>query len=99
MEDVERVVPESDKGYEGVFMLPPCYLNCDIFSGESSLGVHKEDRGAILSEDKETRRKNFLEDVTAVMRVLETALTLNDEVTGSQATLFKAYAKINKMKA
>ena len=63
MEDVERVVPESDKGYEGVFMLPPCYLNCDIFSGESSLGVHEEERGEILSEDKETQWKNLSEDV------------------------------------
>ena len=32
------------------------------------------------------------------MRVLETTLTLNDEVTGSQAALDKAYAKINKLK-
>ena len=32
------------------------------------------------------------------MRVLETTLTLNDEVTGSQASLDKAYAKINKLK-
>ena len=36
--------------------------------------------------------------MAVVIRVLETALMLNDEVTGSHAALDKAYAKINKFK-
>ena len=64
-------------------MLPPFYLNRDLFSGESSLGLHKEEMEAILSEDKEVRRKNLAEDVAVVMRMLETALSLNDEAVRS----------------
>ena len=33
------------------------------------------------------------------MRMLETALSLNDEVAGSQVSLDAAYAKIQKLKA
>ena len=99
MEDVEGVVPEGDKGTREVFVLPPFYLHSDIFSGESSLGVHKEEREAILFEDKEVVRKNLEEDVLAVMRILETTLTLNDEVTSSQASLDTTYAKIQNLKA
>ena len=91
MENPEHMVGvDRDKGTREVLVLPPCYLNRGIFSGESSLGLHEEDKEAILSEDKETRWKNLLEDVAAVMRVLETALTLNDKVAGSQASLDKA---------
>ena len=75
-------------------MLPPCYLNRDIFSEESSPGLHEEEREAIFSEDKETPRKNFSEDVAAVMRVLKMTLTMNDEVAESQVSLDKVFARI-----
>ena len=90
---------ESNRGHGEVFVLPPCYLNSDIFSGESSLGASEEEREAIMSEDKEVRRKNLEEDVAAVMRVLETALTLNDKAARSEASLDTEYAKIQKLKA
>ena len=99
MEDVEGVVPEGDKVPVGVFVLPPCYLNRDLFSGERSLGMHEEEREEISSEDKEVRRKNLAEDVAVVMRMLETTLSLNDEAANSHASLDAAYAKIQKLKA
>ena len=98
MENVEGVVPEGDKVLGRVFVLPPCYLNRDPFSRESSLGVHEEEREEIMLEDKDVRQKNLAEDMAAVMRMLETALTLNDEVMGSQGSLDKAHAKIHKLK-
>ena len=35
------VTPEGDKVSAGVFVFPPCYLNRDLFSEESSLGVRE----------------------------------------------------------
>ena len=55
VEDVEGVLPKRDKVPARVFVLPPCYINCDLFSVESSLGIHEEEREAILFEDKEVR--------------------------------------------
>ena len=60
------------------------------------MGVHEEEN---FSEDKEVCQKNLAEDVAAVMRMLETALPLNDEAVISQASLDAAYAKIQKLKA
>ena len=99
MESAEGIVPEGDKVPTGVFVLPPCYLNRDLFNGESSFNVHEKERKVILSEDKEVRRKNLAEDVAAVMGVLETSLSLNDEAASSHASLDAAYAKIQKLKA
>ena len=42
---------------------------------------------------------NLYEDVAAVMRVLESALTLNDVEMFSQASLYKENARIDKPKA
>ena len=63
------------------------------------MGVYEEEREAILSEDKENHQKNLAEDVAAIMRMLETALSPDDEVASSQASLDVTYAKIQKLKA
>ena len=63
--------------------MPPCYLNRNLFRDGDSLGRHEEERKAILTEDKELRQQHLAEDVAAVMRVLETALSLNNECSGA----------------
>ena len=55
MDNAAGVTPEGEKALAGVFVVPPCYLNSDLLSWESSLGVHEEEREAILSEDREVR--------------------------------------------
>ena len=38
------VQSEGDKTFVGGFVLPPCYLNRDLFRDGDSLGLHEEER-------------------------------------------------------
>ena len=74
-------------------MLPLCYLNRYLFRDGDSLGLHEEERGAILTEDKELHWQRLAKDMADVMRVLEMALSLNAESSSTQSALDAAYAK------
>ena len=63
---------------EEKFTVPPCYLEGKMFEGENSVVVPDKEAEAILSADSTMMRKMLCRDAAAMMRVLETALVLND---------------------
>ena len=79
-----RVVQSSSPDDQNVsvieekFMVPPCYLQGKMFEGENSVVVPDMEAEAILSADSTVMRKMLCRDAAAMMRVLETALVLND---------------------
>src|ERR1043165_1566395 len=90
-----RRVERSEQGNPGTsvsageaFVLPPCFAQRQLFEGKPPV-VQVAKRELILGLDPKVRGEGLHADVSAVIRMLETSLTLNDEVANSRAEAAK----------
>src|ERR1044072_8781684 len=78
-ERLEQEVPGSSVSTGNAFVLPPCYAQRQLFEGSPPVVLEAEGE-KILGRDPKARGESLNADVSAVIRMLETSLTLNDEV-------------------
>ncbi|MCI59289.1 hypothetical protein A2U01_0080544, partial [Trifolium medium] len=85
-------------GPEKQFMLPTCF-NASGFFEKYPPAVADVENSTILNMGAESRGNQLVRDTAAVIRLLETALVLNDEKDCSAAELEKLKARNEKLVA
>src|ERR1051325_212460 len=84
----EHGTPGTSVSAGDAFVLPPCFAQRQLFEGRPPV-VQAAEREMILKLDPKTRGEGLHADVSAVIRMLETSLTLNDEVANARAEAAK----------